>query len=493
MARQRLSSRPPNARFLSDLTPVKSVCLELSDHSFVDTSAIQFFGIKDSRDPQPQAARLAEQFIAQNRGLFHLMEVSVSRDYDGRDVRLRMESGSVVGALPLLSPYSAKPDYGLLVQPRFPWPGIGPMLAEMGWRVAPAALRLPLLKRSERRVPPWVLSFMVLARIQSLLDRLERRFEFTEQDRSAPKGAVRWQQYATRRIPYGGFLSVPCVYPELRDDRHLKGAVRFTLERQLQSLETQRQHGSFVHRMILLAEMLLQRVRAVPACRPSPREIDSWLRSPLRSSALIDGIQAIEWTAEERGLAGLSDLEGIPWTMRMDAFFEAWVETVLRSAAIHTGGRLKTGRLRETVAPLAWQPPYLGSQKSLVPDFLLEIDGCTFIFDAKYKRHWEEFQHGRWAEKNEDLREQHRQDLLQVLSYANLATTPRVVCCLAYPCSLETWESLRARNRLCHKAEVAARSRQVQAWLTGIPMCSDVERVAAPLVVEIRRAASVAQ
>ena len=36
----------------------------------------------------------------------------------------------------------------------------------------------------------------------------------------------------------------------------------------------------------------------------------------------MEGMQAIDWTVEERGLAGLSDLEGIPWTMPM--------ETVLR-------------------------------------------------------------------------------------------------------------------------------------------------------------------
>jgi len=30
------------------------------------------------------------------------------------------------------------------------------MLAEMGWLVSPTPLRLPLLKRSERRVPPCI-------------------------------------------------------------------------------------------------------------------------------------------------------------------------------------------------------------------------------------------------------------------------------------------------------------------------------------------------
>ncbi len=478
----RQSRRAP----LAGLKPSKDICLELEDHSSLEKSAVQFFGTKGAVDPQSQAARLADQFISQNRPLLELLEVSVRRDYDGTDVRLLIESNSAVGAVPLVSPFTAKPDYGLVVQPRFPWPGIGPMLAEMGWLVSPTPLRLPLLKRSERRVPPWVLSFMVLARLRSLLDRLERRFEFTAQERLAPKGTVFWQQYATRNLPRGQFLAVPCAFPDLRDDRHLKGAIRFTIERQLQSLETQREQGAFVHRLIALAESLLFKVRAVPARRPSPRDIDVWLRRPLRSDVLFEGLQAIDWTIEERGLAGLSDLEGIPWTMPMELFFEAWVETVLRGVAMRTGGRLRAGRKRETMSPLAWEPPYSGSQRSLVPDLMLELDGCTLVIDAKYKRHWEELQQGRWAAKEDTLREEHRQDLLQILAYANLAEAALVVCCLVYPCSSSTWESLRERRRLFHKAEMSVRSRRILIWLTAVPMCAAVDQIAGPLADEIR-------
>jgi hypothetical protein len=101
------------------------------------------------------------------------------------------------------------------------------MLAEMGWLVSPSPLKLPLLRRSERRVPLWVLSFMVLARLKALLDRLDRRFEITKETRSAPKGRIEWTEYATRQMPRGDFLSVPCTFPDLRDDLHLKGVIRF--------------------------------------------------------------------------------------------------------------------------------------------------------------------------------------------------------------------------------------------------------------------------
>jgi McrBC 5-methylcytosine restriction system component len=463
---------------LTSVRPAQDICLELLDHSSVTQSAVAFFRNRDSGDPEAQAARLADQFVTQNAPIFQLLQVSIRRDYDGRQVLLHIDSGSAIGAVPLVSPISGRRDFGLVVQPRFPWKGIGPMLAEMGWLISPTPLRLPLLKRSERRVPPWVLSFMILARLKALLDRLERRFEVVTETRTAPKGSVDWVRYATNHMARGNFLSVPCTFPDLRDDRHLKGAIRFALEKQRRSLETQCEQGAFVHRLIALVDSLFRKVEGVPSVRPSSAEVQSWLRRPMRGGSFVEGLEAIDWTVEERGLAGLSDLDGIPWTMPMEQFFEAWVETVMRSVARQLGGTLKCGRRRETVAPLAWDPPYLGSQRSLVPDMILELEGRSLVIDAKYKRHWEELQQGAWHEQGDELRERHREDLLQVLAYANLVSAAEVICCLVYPCSRETWESLSERGRLFHQAQLPNRGRRVQVWLTAIPMGVDAAIIA---------------
>jgi len=467
------------------------ICLELEDYSIARRSAIDFFQLRKLGDPQTvaaRAARLAEQFIIQNRSLMSLLDVRVDRDYDGNDVRLLIQSGSKVGAIPLISPTTARPDYGLVVQPRFPWAGIGPMLAEMGWRISPTPLRLPLLRRSERRVPVWVLSFMILVRLKALLDSLDRRFEMSRETRTAPRGTVRWAEYATKSLPNAGFLSIPCIFPDLRDDRFLKGAIRHSVECQLRALETQKEHGAFVHRLIEFGQQILRRVQTVAVYIPSATALGAWLRRPMRTEHFTDGLQAIEWTVQERGLAGLSDLEGIPWTMPMDHFFEAWVETAFRIVAQRTGGQMRVGRKQETTHPLRWEPSYLGSQKSLVPDIWLEWDSTTLIVDAKYKRHWEEMQRSSWSNLEEQLREQHRNDLLQVLAYANLARTPKVIACLAYPCSPESWDSLRERGRLIHKAEITVGSRSVHLWLTALPMATAVERIAGPLADELRAA-----
>jgi hypothetical protein len=474
------------------VAPVRAneVCLELEDHSIVRRSAIDFFQLRRLGDPQTmaaRAARLAEQFVTQNQSLMSLLDVRVDRDYDGSDVRLLVQSGNAVGAIPLVSPTTARPDYGLVVQPRFPWAGIGPMLAEMGWRIGPTPLRLPLLRRSERRVPLWVLSFMVLVRLKALVDSLDRRFEITKETLRAPRGAVHWDEYATRSLPTARFLSLPCSFPDLRDDRFVKGAVRYTVERQLRALETQKEHGAFVHRLIELGQQLLRRVQTVSVYVPSSTTLGLWLQRPMRTEQFVNGLQAIEWTIDERGLAGVSDLEGIPWSMPMDQFFETWVETVFHVVAQQTGAQIRAGRKRETTHPINWEPPYLGSQKSLIPDLWLEWDSVTLIVDAKYKRHWEELQLHSWANVEEQLREQHRNDLLQVLAYANLARTQKVIACLAYPCSPESWISLSERGRLIHRAEFTVGSRSLHLWLTALPMATAAQPIANAIANELRK------
>ena len=219
----------------------ETACFEAEDNSQLKLPAAFLIKGAMPRDPQGRSARLGQQFLKQNRGILRDFAVEGSVDYDGSSVNIHLRTGGQVGALPLLSPTSGRPDYGLVIKPRFGWQGIGPMLGAMGWKILPDPLPLPLLPRSDRKIPPWVLSSTILLRLQKLLNQLERRFEYTEADLNAPRGQVKWIEYATTKLPRADFLSVPCRFPDLRDDRELKAAIHFTLRKQLAGLQSQRQ------------------------------------------------------------------------------------------------------------------------------------------------------------------------------------------------------------------------------------------------------------
>jgi len=363
------------------------------------------------------------------------------------------------------------------------------MLAGMGFRVVPDLLALPDLPQSERRVPPWVLSTIVLARMRRLLDVMQRRFVVSEKDRTAPQGAVLWEKYATTRFPVGRALDVPCRFPDLRDDEELRAAVHWVVRRHRDALLGQISAGIVVHQLIALCDGLIARLQGSIPRAPAGQFGRALVRHSVSTRVFQEGLQAIEWTVDERGLAGLSDLAGLAWRMDMEVFFEAWVEAIADHVARRVGAQLTVGRRDQTRVPLDWNPPSIGSQRSLVPDVVLARNDVVVVLDAKYKRHADDIERLGWHNVDAMVREQHRADVLQALAYSTLFDVPRIVACLAYPASPRAWEALRERGRVASRARVRSGSRNVELALLAVPLSGRVEEPARVVEQFVREAA----
>lgn len=459
---------------LRSLERSNTKCFEMTDLSVLEIPASFLIKNDGIQNRESQVARMCDQFIRDNRGLLKDFGVSTHQKYDGQNVFLSFNSTTRIGAHPLLSPTSGKPDYGLIIKPRFEWAGLGPMLSTMGWKVVPSPLRLPLIPGTERKVPTWVISSILLNRIRILLDQLIRSFEFKETDLVAPKGSIKWDVYALRRIPAVKLLNIPCKFPDLSDDRELKSVIHFTLRKILSSLESQRSSGIYVLQLIDQCLRLVARVNSITPKPPSATMMYYWHNLPVRSEAFREGLQAIEWTVDERGLAGISDLQGLPWIMPMEVFFEAWLETIASFLIRKIGGQIRFGRKRETIIPISWDPPYLGSQKYLLPDVVVEREDDVIILDAKYKEHWEELNFNSWSNIEEEIREKHREDILQILAYSSTSDKKSITSCIIYPCKELTWNSMVSRNRLFHKASINAGDRKITLILTAVPMQANI-------------------
>ena len=454
---------------------------ELQDSTTHRLEASFLVGSVQGRFPERQSGLLAEQFIEANRSTFEAFEIDIHPHYDGRQLDLAIETHRQVGAIPLQSPTTGDPDYGLVVKPRFGWAGIGPTLARTGWRVTPTILERSALPKSDREIPPWVLSSVVLPKLRSLLHDVHPAFEMVERDRRAPRGQVDWKAYATEHIPKGRMLDVPCRHPDLTDDRDLLGAIHHALRRHRSSLQTQLGVGPFVQHLLSVCEHLLQEVRHVAPRPPERRELDRWRRRDWGGSETEEGLRALQWTVESRGLAGLGELQGLPWQLSMEDFFEAWVERIVEVLSREHGGSVRTGRERETVVPLQWEPPYAGSQRALIPDVVWERPDHTVVIDAKYKRHVEDLEGQSWHAVADRVRDTHRDDLLQVLAYANLAEREAVTACLVYPFTYDDWTDLRRRSRVTHRAEFGTVDRRLSLVLAAVPIGGDPEEVAGGL------------
>ena len=430
----------------------------------------------DKRKAGDLAQRRSENFLEMNRGI--LSDFGVRGQLGGvrGDIGLWLETDTRIGALPLLSPSSAKPELGLVVEPRFSWSSAGDMLVGTGFRITPEILPLPrMVPNSDRQIPSWVLSATVLMRIEALLKQSSRRFEMSEAILNAPKGQVNWSRYASNHWAQGQCLSIPCRFPDLLIDTKLHGAMHWTVLRHQDALRTQRRRHIAVLHLLQRCESLLMQLRPYAPTQPHT----GW--QPANRNASTDvfrkGLEAIHWTVDERGLGGTSDLAGLPWRMDMAVFFEAWIESIAEATAKRFQAKLTAGRRHETLVRLHWQPHRLGTQRALIPDVVLQRADVTLVIDAKYKRHAQLVGYGGYAKGEHDWQAQHREDLLQVLAYSSLFDTPRVVACLSYPTPHDQWQILRDQGRVMSRATVRQGLRQVEVALIAVPMSGSTAEI----------------
>lgn len=451
-----------------------------STRSFVPAARWLLDAKTDKKRLLELSQRRSDDFLRMNHGLLRDFGVSGQVASAQGDIGLWLQTDTHIGALPLLSPATAKPDLGLVLEPRFSWRSAGDMLAGTGFRITPEILPIQrMVSHSDRMIPPWVLSATVLMRVAALLRQAQRRFEQHEAVVSAPKGQVQWGRYINDSIARGHWLAVPCRFPDLLPDAQLGGALHWTVLRHQDALRTQLGQHPVVLQLLKQCEQMLYGLRVFSPQRPAV----GW--QPVANSVMAEvfrrGLEAIHWTVDERGLGGTSDLAGLPWRLDMAPFFEAWVEAIAEHTARQFGATLTSGRRQETSVRLHWQPTRFGTQRALIPDLVLQRPGITVVIDAKYKRHAQLAAYGRYGAGDHDWQAQHRDDLLQCLAYTSLFDTPRVVACLAYPTPDDRWARHHQEGRALTKATVRHGLRQVEVALLSVPMSGDVAAAAALL------------
>lgn len=368
----------------------------------------------------------------------------------GRDgARLELMPGLRAGAVPLRSPATGKVAGGVIITPRFGWPGVGQVLRATGWGSGPEFLPFPLVPGSGREVPPWVLAGPVLQRLSDLLQGLRRGYREHEAVRTQPRGQIQWQRYVTQQLPAGKWHQLPCRTSELEYDTRLRQVIRWTLEHLRGDLARTGAHDTLSLWLIERITRLIEHVADVIPRRPTHSEVDGGTGgNAFVSAAVKEGLRAIGWVVDERGLGGGQTSDGLAWSLSLETLWERYVEHIVRGEAARTGGRVRVGRLGETTIPLAWNDPGHRSLGHLVPDIVVQRAGSVEIIDAKYKAHFADLDATRWARFTDEVQASMRADIHQVLAYAAVAPEAQMTrATLFYPVRQTMFEALAARGQ----------------------------------------------
>lgn len=415
----------------------------------------------------------AESFLRANEEAFKCLELAPEIGAGSQGTVIRLRPGGRAGAMPLRSAQTNHVVGGIVVKPRFDWAGVGRVLSEVGWHASPQFVDLPLVPGSGREVPPWVLAGPVIARLADLLQRVRRGYREAHEVLVKPRGQIVWTEYVAGPLRTGTWHHLPCRFPELSNDPHLRALVKWCLERVRRDLLGTGGDDRTALSLAAFADRLIEMLRDVYSVMPRRNELESRLgTSRLEDAAIRRGIEAIGWVVDERGLGGGRELDGLAWHLSLSELWEQYVETVVRREAALVGADVKSGRQGETVFPIRWSDSSLRGLSHLVPDFVVRRREEVRIVDAKYKAHFAELDEAGWLRMAEDSREAHRADFHQVLAYAALFDAAKTTVTLVYPLRPSTYDALTSRGRAIARANLTFGGRRVSAELRGLPFGS---------------------
>ncbi len=458
--------------------------ISLTDFDDCAVGAGEFFDTKrlKLRDTTAIEAKLVSDFEQQNRMVLSLYNVNVAYSNNGRGGLIRFQSADYVGALPIKSPLSGRWDMRMVIQPRVGWSSLGGVLTATGGKVLPELQHLPMIPRSAREIPSWVVASVILSRLEGLLGDVSRKYVSRKEELQSPKGRIDWQIYVARQLPQCKWLDIPCEYSELGNHPDLMGMIRYTLQKIHAELSANREGGIVVLQLLERARNLMRKVVSYLPVKPTLEMLSPLFYGKSQNAEkLVNGLEAIQWSEENRGLAGLSDFRGIPWRMSMAEFFEAYVETIVKRAAVYSGGTVTCGRKLETVIPVQWDVLWQGTQKSLRPDVVLMRGEEVVIIDAKFKGYWHQIFLRRWEDVQKEFREEHRNDLLQVLAYSTCFASRKITVCLVYACESSEYQSLLERGLLHRCAHIIRKEGSIDLVLTVVPMQGNIDDIAREL------------
>jgi len=390
-----------------------------------------------------------QKFINYNFDSFRFLNIIPHIHGNGKQATISFSSGKFIGAIPLRSPINGMQIGDFIVKPRFTSEvedlfAYGELISLLENDISPEYMHsLPLKSRNSVKPPLYIQASKFIQELyKTLLSTEWVKFLNRVNLIKEPKGEIYWKRYIEKDYDPQQKLIFPCRENYLSQQHKEFFEIMFVY--------------SLARNTLLSPSTPLQiRVQLDQIIRTLDMKIGNYERKETREINIHQfDFPAIKTLKQQANSILANNYQEITaWKIDLELLFERFTQYVFRSVCRDLN--LKQVANHHIYRASFNSPDW--SLRYLEPDLILINDELSIVVDAKYKSHFFNLN-----QNSENLHEEHRRDLHQVLAYSSFLPTKKKYAMICFPFSKYMVKTLDYTSDLL-------RSR-AKIFLFGIPM-----------------------
>lgn len=393
-------------------------------------------------------AESLQKFVDYSKDLFDFLGVVPHIEGSGKDVSLSFKSDRFIGAIPLRSPDTGKQIGDFVVRPRYTsvtdqFLEYVEIVSLLESEIAPEFKHsIPLLSHNSLK-PPVYLEAMKFVKLLEEAVRINwRKFQTTTKLYRYPKSQVNWKKYVEKEFDPTKRLLFPChnnILSKLHSEFFELKYVYSIAKSEINSVKTPQHIKYQFQDVFVYLDSFLYDFSEKPTTELHIHYSDPVIIKELKNQ----GNKFLKGNIEEI----------TAWRIDFSLLFERYVQYLFGQISLEIGAtQLNNYKIRQYSGV---KPPW--SLSYLEPDIVLMKNELEIIVDAKYKSHLFNLRG-----TTEELKEEHRKDLHQLLAYTTFTRSENKIGILCYPYSQQY---LSESNYFSSFSKVGSK-----ILLVGVPM-----------------------
>lgn len=377
--------------------------------------------------------QVLQKFIAYNSEQFKFLGVQPFIIGTDQNTALAFRTSGYIGSIPLRAPDTGMQIGDFVVMPRFTgrdrFEDYIEILNLLGTEISPEVIdSLPLASGKNFRPPLYLEAVKFIAALEKLTMKPWRKFDNIEKFSNQPTGQINWTKYINNEYKVENRLKFPARTNVLGELHTEYSEIRYVFDickRELLSANTpQRIKNTLRNKLSFLEERLYHH---------KPKATNN---ITIRFS---DNPTVKTCKEQANKILNFNLVDNTAWRVDFSDVFEKFIQYIFKEAAKETGGRCYSNFKfhSRTSKHYAWE------LRHIEPDAIFQKGDLLFFIDAKYKSNlYNKF------DESEFLKEDHRQDLHQIMAYTSFGRTEPRIGILCYPSTQIELKIIRYTNRI---------------------------------------------